>query len=64
MEEREVEKLSKGDLEKLESLYKVYSRCMYNAAYGVLHNHHDAEDVIQQSFVKLIPYASKIQAWQ
>ena len=61
MEERKKKKLSKGDLEKLESLYKVYSRCMYNAAYGVLHNHHDAEDVIQQSFVKLIPYASKIQ---
>lgn len=54
-------KMSKGDLEKLESLYKVYSRCMYNAAYSVLHNHHDAEDVIQQSFLKLISYVDKIE---
>ena len=54
-------KMNKGDLEKLESLYKVYSRCMYNAAYSVLHNHHDAEDVIQQSFLKLISYVDKIE---
>ena len=54
-------KMNKGDLEKLESLYNIYSKSMYNAAYGILHNHHDAEDVIQQAFLKLIPYASKIR---
>ena len=54
-------KISKCDLEKLESLYKVYSKSMYNAAYSVLCNHHDTEDVLQQSFIKLIPYVSKIQ---
>lgn len=54
-------KMDKGDLEKLERLYKIYSKSMYNAAYGILHNHHDTEDVIQQAFLKLIPYASKIR---
>lgn len=56
-----MDKIDKGDLKKLENLYKVYSKCMYNAAYGVLHDHYDTEDALQQSFLKLIPYASKIK---
>lgn len=55
-----VAKMSKEDIAKMERLYSTYKTAMYKEAFWVLRDSNDVEDVIQQSFMKLIPYTNDI----
>ncbi|MCR5256254.1 MAG: RNA polymerase sigma factor [Acetatifactor sp.] len=46
---------------KLEMIYNAYSDAMYYRAYGILHNSHDAEDVVQGAFVKILENIDKLE---
>ena len=37
--------------DKLQSIYYAYRHSMAHAAMAILHNHHDAEDAVQQAFL-------------
>lgn len=55
-----VAKMSKENISKLERLYAEYRTSMYKEACLILRDPNDVEDVLQQSFMKLIPYTEKI----
>nr|WP_281064907.1 sigma-70 family RNA polymerase sigma factor [Clostridium punense] len=42
-------------------LYDAYENKMYGIAYSILHNVEQAEDAVQDAFIKLIPHISTIQ---
>src|SRR5678816_4771805 len=41
-------------IRQIETIFKAHAQLMYRTAYGVLGTHHDAEDVVQTIFLKLI----------
>lgn len=41
-------------IRQFESIFKAHAPLMYRTAYGILATHHDAEDVVQTIFLKLI----------
>ena len=41
-------------IRQFETIFKAHAELMYRTAYGVLGTHHDAEDVVQTIFLKLI----------
>ena len=41
-------------IRQFETIFKAHAQLMYRTAYGVLGTHHDAEDVVQTIFMKLI----------
>ena len=41
-------------IRQFETIFKAHAQLMYRTAYGVLRTHHDAEDVVQTIFLKLI----------
>lgn len=45
-------KCSKGDHQAQFELYKLYASLMYNVAYRIMGNRFDAEDALQEAFVK------------
>lgn len=45
---------------KLEELYITYRKELYYVAYNILHDYHDAEDIIQNAFVRIYKYLDKI----
>lgn len=47
-----IEKCIAGDIKAQFLLYKQYSKAMYNIAIRLLNNNMDAEDILQESFVK------------
>lgn len=49
---RVIEKCIEGDIKAQYQLYKQYSKAMYNIANRFLNNKMDAEDILQESFVK------------
>jgi RNA polymerase sigma-70 factor (ECF subfamily) len=48
------------DRNKLEELYVTYRKELFYVAYRILHSYHDAEDVIQNTFIKISKYLDKI----
>ncbi len=56
-----------GDFAKLESSLRDYSRFVFKVAYGVLRNSHDAEDVVQEVFLRVYRAGTKdvldLRAW-
>jgi RNA polymerase sigma-70 factor (ECF subfamily) len=46
--------------DKLEELYLTYKKELYYVAYQILHNYHDAQDVLQYAFIKIFKYLDKI----
>lgn len=53
--------MEKQDFRKLlESMYELYEQGMYRIAYGILNNREQAEDVVQDSFEKLLKYLPRI----
>lgn len=46
--------------DKLEELYITYRKELYYVAYQILKDYHDAEDVIQNAFIKISKYLDKI----
>ena len=55
-----VAKMSKESISKMERLYATYKTAMYKEALLILRDPNDAEDVMQQSFMKLIPCTENI----
>ena len=41
-------------IRRFETIFKAHAQLMYRTAHGVLGTHHDAEDVVQTIFLKLI----------
>lgn len=50
-----------SDSQKLEMLYKLYEQKMYRAAYSVLHDVGQAEDAVQDAFIRLLKSIKKIK---
>jgi RNA polymerase sigma-70 factor, ECF subfamily len=50
----------KAKRDKLEELYITYRKELYYVAYHILQNYHDAEDVIQNAFIKISKFLDKI----
>ena len=44
----------------VEALVRQYSRLVYRIAYGVLRQHHDAEDATQETFMRVLRHSSKL----
>ena len=51
-EERLIADFKEGSRERFDELVKNYTQKLYRLAYGLLGNHHDAEEVVQDSFVR------------
>ena len=45
----------------LEAIVRDYSRLVYRIAYAVVRSHHDAEDVTQETFLRVLRYSSKLR---
>jgi RNA polymerase sigma-70 factor (ECF subfamily) len=45
--------LSGGDMEALKSIYDSCGHAVYSLAISLLHNHHAAEDAMQETFMKI-----------
>jgi RNA polymerase sigma-70 factor (ECF subfamily) len=46
----------------VEELVQTYSRLVYRIAFAVLRSHHDAEDATQETFLRVLRYASRLAA--
>jgi RNA polymerase sigma-70 factor, ECF subfamily len=44
----------------LEAMVREHARLVYRVAYSVVRNHHDAEDVTQETFSRVLRYGKKI----
>jgi RNA polymerase sigma-70 factor (ECF subfamily) len=66
---QETSKVLEGtdDLASLESILRQYSSFVFKVAYGVLRNSHDAEDVVQEVFLRVHRTGTKdildVRAW-
>lgn len=51
---------SEENLSKFQRLYEKYKNTMYSVAYDILKNSHDAEDIVEDSLIKVIHILNKI----
>lgn len=64
-----VEEAQKGDQAAFGSLVQTFSRDVYGKAYAILRNHQDADDVVQETFIRVfraLPgfrYESSFRTW-
>lgn len=67
--DRAILELSKGDREALSVIYDCMARMIFSVSYGITGNYHDAEDVLQETFIEVAKYAhtyrsgSNAKAW-
>ena len=47
--------------ETLEKLYTLYEQKMYRLAYTIVHNEEQAEDIVQESFIKIFSHIGKVE---
>ena len=59
--EKALLRAARGETEALSELYDLLSRQIYTLAYGVLRDHHAAEDVLQETFVEIVSSAARYQ---
>ena len=52
---------SEADKSKLTQIFETYYGLMMHVAYGILKDRASAEDVVQDSFLKLLRYLDKIE---
>ena len=50
-----------GEAEAVESLVKEHARFVYRVAYTVLRDHHDAEDAVQETFLRVLRFRQRMQ---
>jgi RNA polymerase sigma-70 factor, ECF subfamily len=60
--EHERSKVERSHDAALESLVREHSRLVYRIAYAVVRSHHDAEDVTQETFLRVLRYSAKLDA--
>lgn len=53
--------IGQRDSEKLERLYTLYEQKMYAAAFSILNNEWQAEDAVQEAFVRLLKHIRKLK---
>lgn len=53
-----IEKISLGDMDAFRELYEITSKSVYGFALSILKNSQDAEDVLQETFLKVYSNAS------
>ncbi|MCH5184259.1 MAG: sigma-70 family RNA polymerase sigma factor [Oscillospiraceae bacterium] len=53
--------IAEGDVNALSVLYDQLSRQIYFVAYAIVNNHHDAEDVLQQTLCEIVKNAHRYQ---
>ena len=46
----------KDDVDKIVSLFQLYEQKMYHIAYAILHDSHQAEDAVMDSFIRLLDH--------
>ena len=69
MHKKYIEKAKQGDEHAMHHLYALYARALLNTAYRILNNKEDAEDALQESFLKAFlnlhqfQYQSTFGAW-
>lgn len=51
--------VAKGDMQALDGIFIIAAKRMTAVAYGILGNHASAEDVVSDSFVKIVKFAKK-----
>jgi RNA polymerase sigma-70 factor (ECF subfamily) len=56
------ENVERSQDEVIEALVRAHSRLVYRIAFAVLRRHHDAEDSVQETFVRVWRYRSKLDA--
>jgi RNA polymerase sigma-70 factor (ECF subfamily) len=49
-------------LDEVELLVREYARFVYSVAYSVLRNGHDAEDAVQETFLRVVRHAAELPA--
>lgn len=54
-------KKRKDEKALLETMYELYEQKMYAAAFAILHQQEQAEDVVHDSFLKLTKYLSRLE---
>ena len=57
-----IEKISLGDTDAFRELYEIASKSVYGFALSILKNKHDAEDVLQETFIRIFTGASSYSA--
>ena len=60
--ERQIAKLAEGELGALESIYERSKTAVYGLALSIVRNKEDAEDIMQDSFLKIYRGAKSYQA--
>ena len=53
---------ARGEDEAVENLVKEHARLVYRVAYAVLRGHHDAEDAVQETFLRVLRYRERLAA--
>ncbi|HXA79602.1 MAG TPA: RNA polymerase sigma factor [Candidatus Acidoferrales bacterium] len=51
---------ARGEDEAVENLVKEHARFVYRIAYAVLRGHHDAEDAVQETFLRVLRYGRRL----
>jgi DNA-directed RNA polymerase specialized sigma24 family protein len=51
--------LARTEEDQLELAVRQHARLVYRIAYSVLHNHHDAEDTTQETFLRVLRAARR-----
>lgn len=54
-------RLKSGDDQAFRELYKAYAKAMYNISYRIVNNKDEAEDVLQESFLKAFQNIQKFE---
>lgn len=49
-----IERIRRGDKDSFDILYREYSERLYKYIFRIVKNHHDAEDILEETFLKLI----------
>lgn len=57
-----IKRVKAGETDVFEQLLEPYARKMYVLAYSILHNEHDAEDIVQESALKAFLHLDRLRS--